>query len=433
MTALTNLTTADLEKLVRDSINKVDADRAADNMARAQESGERIVKDGGGIEALVRTIRELDRVPRAVVENGVVVSDPFKGKGVRAARFVRCAAIAAEKKCLVSDVAKDFASRSDIHADDKRAYGDLSEMLSTRALQSNVLSQGGALVPPELAAEMVEMLYARTVVLALGARSLDFTSSISLGRMNSGATVSYVGETANIVPSQPGFGELRMTGRKASALVAVTNELLRNPSVSADTIIRDDLLMAMALRRDLSALRGTGDTFQPKGISRQINASNIYNSTGTTTAQKVADLCKAIRLVDESNVPLDSGGWCVSPRTKWALFATLDANSNFVFASQLAAGMLLGFPLKTTTQVPNNLGGGSDSEVYFGAWSDLIIGFDRATPMQVEAFPNGAYFDGSAVVAGISNDTTPIRLLEGHDVLARHDNTFARIDAVAWA
>lgn len=432
MTALANLTTADLEKIIRDTINKVDADRAADNMARAQEAGERVMKDGGGLEQLIRMVRSIDQTPRAVVENGVVVSDPHKGKGLRAARFFRCAAIATESKRSIVDIAKDIAARSDVAAEDKRAYGELAEMMEKRALQSNVLTGGGALVPPELAAELVELLYARTVVLALGARTLEFTSSINLGKMNSGATVSYVGEASNIVPSQPGFGELRMTGRKASALVAVTNELLRNPSVSADTIIRDDLLQAMALRRDLSALRGTGDTFQPKGITRFINASNVFNSTGTTTAQKIADICKAVRLVDESNVPLDSGGWAVSPRTKWGLFATLDANSNFVFAMQLAMGMLLGFPLKTTTQIPNNLGGGSDSEVYFGAWNDLIMGFDRATPMQVEAFPNGAYYDGSAVVSGISNDTTPVRLLEGHDVLARHDNTFARVDAVQW-
>lgn len=433
MTALNlnNITEADLAKIIRDTINKVDAETAVANMERAKDEGDRIAKDGG-LEALIRVIRSMDKGARAVVENGVVISDPFKGKGLRAARFMRCAALAAEGKRNISEVAKEISSRNDVAAEDKRAYGELGEMLEKRALSSNVLTGGGALVPPELAAELVELLYARTVVLALGARTLDFTSSINLGRMNSGATVGYLGELSNIVPSQPGFGELRLTGRKATALVPVTNELLRNPSVSADTIIRDDLLQAMALRRDLSALRGTGDTFQPKGITKFINATNVFNSTGTTTAQKVADICKAVRLVDESNVPLDSGGWAVSPRTKWGLFATLDANSNFVFANQLAAGMLLGFPLKTTTQVPNNLGGGSDSEVYFGAWNDLIIGFDKATPMQVEAFPNGAYFDGTAVVSGISNDSTPIRMLEGHDILARHDNTFARVDAIQW-
>jgi HK97 family phage major capsid protein len=425
------ITPADLEKIVRDTINKVDADRAATNMERAQEAGERVMLDGGGIEALIRMARESDRPQRAAVDAaGVVTFDPHKGRGLGFVRFVRSIVMMQVDKKPLIDTARDLAKAD-------RAYQSTVDFIESRAelraMSSSSMTAGGALIPPELAAELVELLYARTVVLGLGARTLEFSSSINLGKMNSGATVFYVGEASNITPSQPGFGELRMTGKKAAAIVPVTNELLRNPSVGADTIIRDDLLQAMALRRDLSALRGTGDTTQPKGVTKFINSSNVFNSTGTTTAQKVADITKAIRLVDESNIPLDSGGWAMSPRSKWGLFATLDANSNFVFAAQLAMGMLLGFPARSTTQVPNNLGGGSDSEVYFGAWNDLIIGFDKTSPLQVEAFPNGAYYDGSAVVSGISNDTTPIRLIEGHDVMLRHDNTFARIDAVAWA
>ena len=429
MTVPANITASDLEKIVRDTINKVDADKAADNMGRAREAGERVVLDGGGIEALVRMARESDKPSRARVENGVVSHDPYKGRGLGFVRFIRSVVMMQMDKKPLIDSARALAS---VDKEYQSTVDFIESRENLRAMSVSSLTAGGALIPPELSGEIVELLYAKTVALALGARTIEFTSSINMGKMNSGATVYYVGEGANVTPSQPAFGELRLTGKKAAAIVPVTNELLRNPSVGADTIIRDDLLQAMALRRDLSALRGTGETNQPKGVTRWINSSNVFNSTGTTTAQKVADLVKAVRLVDESNVPLDSGGWALSPRSKWALFATLDANSNFVFAAQLAMGMLLGFPNRTTTQIPNNLGGGTDSEVYFGAWNDLVMGFDKATPTQVEAFPNGTFFDGSALVSGISSDQTPIRMLEGHDVILRHDNTFARIDAVAW-
>jgi len=428
MTTNLSVPSSDLEKIVRDVVNKVDADKAVENMARAQEAGDRAMKDGG-LDALFRLVREHEKPERAKVENGAVVSDPHKGKGLGFARFARSMVMMQLTKAPLLDAAREL-SKTD------KSYQSTVDMIEgkaeLRAMSASSMSAGGSLIPPEMAAELVELLYAKTVALELGARTMDFNSSISMGKINSGATTYYVGEAANITPSQPGTGELRMTGKKAAALVPITNELLRNPSVGADTIVRDDLLQAMALRRDLSALRGTGDSNQPKGVTKWINSSNYFNSTGTTTAQKIADIVKAVRLVDESKIPLDSGGWVMSPRSKWALFATLDNNSNFVFAAQLALGMLLGFPIRSTTQIPNNLGGGTDSEVYFGAWNDLVIGFDKTTPMQIEAFPNGAYYDGSAVVSGISNDTTPIRLLEGHDVVLRHDNTFSRIDAVAW-
>lgn len=429
MTTNISVSPSDLEKIVRDVVSKVDADKAAENMARAQEVGERAMKDGGGIDALARLVRNHEIPERAKVENGALVSDPHKGKGLGFARFARSLVMMQLTKAPLIDAARELSKTDKSYQSTVDLIESKSEL---RTMSVSSMSSGGALVPTEMASEMIELLYAKTVSLELGARTMEFSSSISLGRMNSGATAYYVGEAANITPSQPGFGELRMTGKKIAAIASITNELLRNPSVGADAIVRDALLHAMAERRDLSVLRGAGDSNQPKGVTKWINSSNYFNSTGTTTAQKIADIVKAVRLVDESQIPLDSGGWVMSPRSKWSLFATLDSNSNYVFAAQLALGMLLGFPLRSTRQIPNNLGGGSDSEVYFGAWNDLIIGYDKTTPMQLESFPNGTWFDGSALVSGVSNDTTPIRLLEAHDVVLRHDNTFSRIDAVAW-
>ena len=97
----------------------------------------------------------------------------------------------------------------------------------------------------------------------------------------------------------------------------------------------------MAVRRDLSFFRGAGDTFQPKGLNKFINSNNQFASAGTTTANKVADLVKAIRLVDESNVIGRYNvmpGFAMSPRSKWSIFASLDSNSNLTFAAMLARG-----------------------------------------------------------------------------------------------
>lgn len=428
MTAMPQ-TVVELESFIRDHVRSEVADVAVSNMERAQAEAETIraqQKNPADLAEFAKLAEERRNARAKVDSTGKLVSDPLKGRGLGFARLARTLALAEQARTTPVAAAKMLAAQGG------EEYARLGDVLEQRLMSQGSFAQGGSLVPPEMAAEMVELLYAKTVALALGARTMEFQASINIGKLNSGASVAYAGENALIVPSTPGTGELRLAGKKAVALVGVTNELLRNPSVGADAILRDDLLQAMALRRDLSALRGTGDASQPKGVTKWINSSNYFNSAGTTTANKVADLVKAVRLVDESNIDLTSGGWAMSPRSKWALFATLDSNSNFVFAQQLAMGMLLGFPVRTTTQIPNNLGGGTDSEVYFGAWADLIIGFDKVTPLSLEFFPNGTYHDGSALVSGISQDQTPVRLMEAHDVVLRHDNTFARIDAVAW-
>lgn len=426
---MAELNVAELKAVIRDSVREEVASTMIEATEHAEEAA-KAVRANGGVAELVQKVKGATETARANVNHTslAVIHDPHKGKGLGFVRAMKAQIVGQLDRRSPKDVAHAWAKGQPEYAEIADSF-DKHE----RAFLEGNFSQGGALVPPEMAGEVIELLYPATVALGLGARTIEFRGSINFGKLTAGSTVAYVGEAQNITPSQPSTAELRMTGRKAAAVVPVSNELLRNPAVGADTLIRDDLIAALAVRRDLSAFRGTGDTFQPKGINKVVNSNNVFASAGTTTANKIADVVKAIRLVDESNIL--AGGmpsFAMSPRSKWALFSTVDANSNLVFAAMLSQGNLFGAPVRTTTSIPNNLGGGSDSEIYCGAFGDLIIGFDQATPLAVEAFPNGAFFDGANLISGISSDQTPIRLLEGHDVMLRHDVAFSQITTVQW-
>lgn len=433
MTAtLKDLSVDDIKKLIRDSVGAELATQMVNATDKAKEVADRAVADGK-VGELLAAAGKSGGAERASVDldSLQVLHDPLKGKGLNVARAIKAGAAAKIDNRSPLDMAHSWVKAG------HKQYSVIADAFDAqqRAFTSGNFASGGSLVPPEMSSEIVELLYAATVALAMGARTIEFRGSISLGKISAGATVAYAGEALNIVPSQPSTAELRLTGRKASAVVVLSNELIRNPAVGADAIVRDDLVAALAVRRDLSFFRGTGDTFQPKGLNKAINASNQFASVGTTTGNKVADLVKAIRLVDESNVLARYGampGFVMSPRSKWSIFSALDANSNLTFAAMLAAGNIFGAPVRTTTSIPNNLGGGSDSEVYCVMFQDCIIGFDQATPMAVEAFPNGTFYDGSALQSGISSDQTPIRLLEGHDILVRHDTAGSLITTVQW-
>lgn len=425
---MSEISLQDMKSIIADGVRAELAKQATDAVDQAAEAAKRAKREGTEAE-LLNAAR--GGTPGATVDKRTlqVLHDPHKGKGLGFARAVKAMAVAQLDRRAPKDVANAWAKQN---AD----YAVIADVLDTqeRAFLQGNAAQGGALVPPEMASEVIELLYPATVALALGARTVDFTSSLNFGKITAGATVGYVGEATNITPSQPTTGELRLSGKKAAALVPVSNEMLRNPAVGADALIRDDLLRAIAVRRDLSFFRGAGDTYQPKGMNKWLAAANSFAQTGTALANKIADLVKAIRLVDESNVLMGMmPAFAMSPRTKWALFSTVDSNGNLVFAAMLSAGNIFGAPVGVTTSVPNNLGGGSESEVYCGAFGDAIMGFDQSTPLAVEAFPNGTFFDGSNLVSGISADLTPIRLLEGHDVLLRHDTSFSQITGVTWA
>ncbi len=421
----------DLKSLIRDSVSAEMATKMIDVEKQTREFFDAKMKSGD--PEFMKQFRSLLKGVEPAVTDKVaaarefrVEADPHKGKGLGFARAVRCITIAKQRGIAASDVALEFSKRGFL------GYDQVAEVLdpkNARALEAGSFSGAGVLISEQLSSEFIELLYARTVASQLGARDLGFRGSLKMGKMNSGATVGYVGEEANIVPSQPALGSITLTGKKAAGLVAVTNELLALASPGADAIIRDDLLMAMALRRDLSFYRGTGSELQPKGVYSWVKAGNKANQSGTALANVVADYLGLCRLVDESNIPMDSAAFAFAPRTFWGLAKLLDGQGQFVFMPMLMAGNLFGFKFGKTTQIPTNLSG-TQSEVYFGVHGDVILGRDESRPLEVEMQPNGAYHNGTTVVAGFSNDTTPIRIIESHDVAARHDNSFAVLEQV---
>jgi HK97 family phage major capsid protein len=410
-----------LESVISDAVGKKLADFAIDQKREADERFAKFVADNKlDVGRMLREEMAKGTGAQGDRERGVVTFDPHKGKGLDFARMVRCIGEAKRSGKSPVAVAEEYGKAG------IEGYSELA-----RGLTEGNFGSMGFKVPVQVSNEFIGLLYPQTVCLELGARTMEFKGSLIIGKQNQGATVYYVGEAQNITPSTPSGGTLEFKRKTAAAIVPIANTLLRNPSVGADTFLRDDLLQAIANKRDLSMLRGPGTEYQPRGLKNAIASANINGIAGATLANKVADLIGMIALVDGADVPLTRGGFAMNPRTKWALAATLDGNGNYVFLPMLAMGNLYGFAYKTSTAIPKNLGGGSnESEVYFGQWPELLLGIE--TDLEIEMFPNGTFFDGSALVSGISSDQSVIRALEGHDVLLRRNNAFSMLTGVTY-
>lgn len=293
-------------------------------------------------------------------------------------------------------------------------------------------SAGGALVPEEFSNDVIDLLYPSLALVELGAETLPMPNgNLTIPFLDSGVTAYYVGETQNITPSQQVTGQLQLTAKKLAAIVPISNDLLRTPSARADRFVQNDMLRRLKVRADLAFIRGSGASGEPKGVRNW--AQNTAAMTGTgVLAEKVADLGYLQRIVQEQNVPQENPGYIFSPRTEWALRNQLDGLGNFVFARQMEAGMLMGVPFKSTTNIPNTLGAGSDSEIIYGAFGHVLIA--DTENIEVTAHPDGAYYDGAAVQAGVSNDVTPMRAIARHDLGCRYrGKEIAVKTGITWA
>src|SRR3990172_255286 len=300
-----------------------------------------------------------------------------------------------------------------------------------KALPASDPAAAGGLIPAAYSSEFIELLRGRTVIRKL-ARVLPMPAgNLQMRRQASAGTAYYVGESTNVTPSQQGVGDLNFSFKKLVSLTPVSNSLLRMANPAADAFVRDDLLQVMALREDRAFLTDNGTSSTPMGLFYQIAAANQYADAGVTYLQQVGDYAKAVKLVEEANVPIDdaSGHWIMTPRVFWCIWKTEGApggetTAPFKMGLEQAEPKLLGFRVSKSTQAKAVTNAGADlaataDRIYFVHAPSMIIA--DSTEVNVETFDGAAYYDGTAVVSGVSRDETVIRVISEHDFGLRYD------------
>lgn len=373
---------------------KVAREIAEKNAAQAQERA--AMEDKSSALALVEMLREK--------QGGMAEK---QGDGQSFGRFVRC--IAAGKGSQESAIRHAKAMKDD-------------EMV--KALSESSFSGGGALVPEQIASEVIPLLTAKTVVRRMGVDLMQMTSdTMSLPKIASGATSNYVGENKNAPISEPSFGSVTLTARKLITMVPVSNDLLRDSNPRADSIVRNDMLRAMRLKEDITLIRSDGSESEPKGLRYWADAANVSARTQagakSTTEEKINDLAGMIGDLEDNDVDLQGAGFILNPRTVRHLWVLRDTNGQFLFRDEISAGLILGYPFAKTTQIPKTLGGGDETEAYFAAFPQLILG-DRMS-IELSVHDGAAYYDGSTVQSGLSLDQTLMKCLSRHDFASRFD------------
>lgn len=340
-------------------------------------------------------------------------------KGIAAGRFVRALAFGRGD----AQRAKHFAARS---WDDE--LGDEIQ----KALVTSTLTAGGSLIPPEYAAEIIELLRSRAVIRAAGPRIMPMNSgSLTIRRQNAAASSSYVGESQDIGVSQPETGLITLTSKKLATIVPISNDLLAFTSgPSADEFVRDDLVLSMAIREDRAFLRDDGTQHTPRGI--RYWAASVTATNGTSATNIEADFKELLDALESADVKLIKPVWFMHPTRKNHLRNLRDSNGNLIYPEMRGASpTIYGYPVMTTTSIPSNLGGGSnESELYLVDMVDAIIG--EATTLEIVVDSSASYIEGSTLQSAFSRDETLVRAIARHDFAMRHRESAAVKTGVTW-
>lgn len=315
----------------------------------------------------------------------------------------------------------------------EQRYHPQDAEIMQRALAAGSFADGGALIIGEVADGIVELLRPASVFRSLNPVNLPMNEgSITIRKLTGGATASYGEENEDATPSQQTTGNLVLTSKKLLTLVPVSNDLMRSPSAGADTMVRDDVVAAMAQRFDLAAIRGTGFSSTPKGLRYWAPAGNLLPANGTVNLANVTDdLRDLVLLLRSANVRMIRPGWIFSPRTELFLMTIRDGNGNYAFREEMMRGLFWGWPWKSTTQIPENLGGGgNESEIYLADWADVILGEQEG--LMIDTSNEASYVESGTTKSAFSRDQTVVRAIQLHDTGMRHDASIAVMTAVLW-
>ncbi len=341
----------------------------------------------------------------------------------------------------------------------------------TRALVTSTGASGGFIVPPDYVAEIIELLRPRAVVRGSGPRIIPMPrGTMRLPGQASAATAGYGAEGAKIASSQQTLNSIVATFKKLTALVPVSNDMMRYADPSVDAFVRDDLVKVVALAEDKNFILSDGTADSPRGwlyiangwvvanggtagvwqtaanSTAAVNGADPANSTGgnfitsnatytlTTVAQELGG---AINRLDQANVPDSKRVWFMNPRSYNYLYNVQNSLGVYVYRDELSRGTLLGYPVKRTTQIATNFwdttGTNKDCSFVFLAEMEEAMILDSMS-LELAVSREGTYVDGSGnTISAFQYDQTLIRAIAEHDFQVRHDQSVAVIQFVRWA
>lgn len=338
--------------------------------------------------------------------------------GVMVARIAQAVAIGGADQRAVAHAAEGL-------------YGsEMGQIVANMEQATN--TKGGFLIDEAYSSDFIDILRPRVVIRRMGARAIPMPDgNLTTRKKTTGTTASYIGERAPAPVTAATVEQVKMSAKRLTALVPITNQLIRRASMNVQMMIRDDLIESVAVKEDQQFLRGTGSSTAPAGLRNLIAAGNVIAANATVNLVNVTnDLNKLKLAVLNANIPMTQAGWIMSPRTMLFLEGLRDGNGNKAFP-EVAEGRLGIYPIGVTTSVPDNLGAGTNqSELYFGDFAQFMIG--DTEQIAIAASDVAAYDDGGTIRAAFSNDETVVRVIAEHDTQVRYDTAFAVLTGVTW-
>lgn len=313
---------------------------------------------------------------------------------------------------LEAEVSAEIAKRSG--KDPQGFYVPFDLTLEQRDLDTTA---GAGSVATVTAPTLIEALRNRVLVSRLGATMLPgMQGDFELPKQTGTGTGYWVTEGNSPTESNQTIGQVSFSPSTLGAFTQYTRRFVKQTSIGAEMIVRNDLARVLTIELDRAAFNGSGSGAEPEGILQNSSVTTV--ALGTNGAAPTwAAMVDMETEVAAANADLGSLHYVTTAEGRGTLKTTEKAGSTarFIWSDDQT---LNGYAAHATNQLPSNLTKGSGtnlSSAIFGDFTSVHIAMWSGIDILIDPFSQST--SGSVRVV----------MLQDVDIQLRHTESFSKI------
>lgn len=248
-----------------------------------------------------------------------------------------------------------------------------------RDMEYGVFANGGAAVNQQLlTGSFIDALRNRLITQAAGAQILaGLTGEISIPRQTGVSQAYWVGEGGAPTESQPALGQIKMSPKTVAAYTDLTRRVMNYTTLDMESFVRNDIMKQMGIEIDRAALYGTASNSEPMGLR---NTTGILTQTVASAGNPTfAEIVGFESKVAAQNADFGALCYVTTPTVRGNMKSTPKVSGQPIYVWGEGTNPVNGYRGEVSNQIASN-------EIWFGNWSDLVIGFYSGLDLMVDPF-----------------------------------------------
>ena len=247
--------------------------------------------------------------------------------------------------------------------------------------ESGGIAGGDVTVPTFLAANLIDLMRAKTVCIQAGAQTVPLeTETTNMVRVAADPTPTWRAEAGNVTSAVPTFERVQFLPKSLAVIVKVSQEILED-AVILDQIIMDVFAKSFAVELDRVGLFGTGVALQSHSIAGSANVGNVSMGVNGALLTNYDPFVNAVSALLTANSQGPTAA-IMSPRTLVKASLLKDTLTQPMRRPDLIQNL----PFLATTSVPNNQTQGTSnvaSEAIVGDFTKLMFGIRTSLRIRI--------------------------------------------------